>query len=1054
VRGASSSSGSPAEGTVAADPASERLLPGQTVEHYRIVGKIGAGGMGEVFLATDLKLNRPVALKTLPPWLAQDREARTRLLHEARLASSISHPCIVTIHSIESLDDLDFIVMEFVEGQTLISILREGPLPIPLLLDIGIQAAEALGVAHDTGLIHRDVKSANLVLTPRGQVKILDFGLAKWVVARDQRPMETLSQPSTAADVIKGTVPYMSPEQARGEPLDGRTDLFSLGCVLYECATGRRPFRGENTLAILHRITTAEPDPPSAFRSDLPAGFDAVLSRVLSKDRSLRFATGREFADALRPLRDAGPGRSGAVPVGRPAPSARHNLAASLTSFIGRDKEREEIRSLLHSHRLVTLTGAGGCGKSRLALQVAFDALPDYPDGAWRAELAPLSDPGLVCQAVTAALGIREEPSRAIADTLTDALRSKSVLLLLDNCEHLVEACGDLTLRLLPNCPGVRILTTSRSALSVPGERLWHIPTLAIPEDAELASGTVETWGQYDAIRLFEDRAVAARENFRLTDRNGALIAQICRRLDGIPLAIELAAARVAALSLEGILSRLEDRFRLLTGGARAELPRQQTLRAAVDWSYDLLTEPERDLFARTSVFSGSFSLEAAEAICTDEEIPPEEVFDLISNLVGKSLLAPLESGGDAARYRLLETLRAYGLERLRAAGRHEAFRDRHASYFLEVAREAEPNLQGPEQAAWLNRLDAEHDNLRLAIQSLADSGSAEDSMILCGLLWRFWWVRGTWSEGRKRLDQAVQAGRSSPPGAERVKALHGAAVLARGQGSYDAAEAYLKEGLALARALGDSRGVALTLHEQGNIANEHADLARARSLYEESLAVWRGLGDQRGMSSALHNLGVVAQAQADFEAAGKLYGESLAIQRALGNRAWEAASLNGLGGIALAKGDLEAARRFNEEALGIQNDLGDKWGMAFSLRELGGVAERRGDHPSARELLLRSMAALHELGDREGTAEILERLAGVALALRRPERVHRLAGAAAALREAIGSPLTPSDEEALGRHLSEAEGMVGAEASARAYSEGRHLTLEQAERYAAEEGN
>jgi predicted ATPase len=748
-------------------------------------------------------------------------------------------------------------------------------------------------------------------------------------------------------------------------------------------------------------------------------------------------------------LRESGGDQTAAAPAGPSARGARHNLPASLTSFIGRDKEREEIRSLLHSHRLVTLTGAGGCGKSRLAVQVAFDALPDYADGAWRAELAPLAEPGLVCQELAAALGVREEPSRALVETLADVLRPKSVLLLLDNCEHLVEACGDLTLRLLPNCPGVRVLTTSRSALSVPGERLWHIPTLAIPEDAEFASGSVETWGQYDAIRLFEDRAVAARENFRLTDRNGALIAQICRRLDGIPLAIELAAARVAALSLEGILSRLEDRFRLLTGGARAELPRQQTLRAAVDWSYELLTEPERDLFARTGIFSGSFSL---EAICSDGEMPREEILDLISNLVRQSLLAPLESGEDAARYRLLETLRAYGLERLRAAGRHEAFRDRHAAYFLEIAREAEANLQGPEQAAWLNRLDAEHDNLRLAIQSLQDSGSVENSMLLCGLLWRFWWVRGTWAEGRKRLEQALEAGRSSPPGRGRVKALHGAAVLARGQGGYDAAETLLGEGLALARSLGDLPGVAMLLHEQGNIANEHADLARARALYEESLAISRQLGDQRGMSSALHNLGVVAQAQADLDAAERLFRESLVIQRALGNRAWEAASLNGLGGVVLEKGDPEAARQHNEDALAIQRELGDKWGMAFSLRELGSVADRQGEHASARELFLQSLVILRELGDREGTAEILERLAGLAAARRQPERAHRLAGAAAALREVIGSPLTPSDREALERRLSEAEGMIGSEAAARAYSEGRRLTPEQAERYAAEE--
>ncbi|HET7496938.1 MAG TPA: protein kinase, partial [Candidatus Eisenbacteria bacterium] len=652
----------------------ESIQPGQLLGHYRIVSRLGTGGMGEVFRAEDLRLERPVAIKLLPPALARDAEAVERLTREARSASSLHHPGIVAIFAIEETEGAPYIVMELVEGETLHERIKRGALDASELVSIGTQVAEAIGAAHQVGLIHRDIKPSNVLLTRGGKAKLADFGIAKRLVAPNADPMATAALSLTATGALVGTFMYMSPEQSRGEALDTRSDLFSLGVVLYEAATGRLPFEGPTALSVLHEIALVEPPAPSRIRAGLPRGLDHVLLRAMSKDREGRYATAEEMAAALREAlseseEEAKVTRTAPFTIEPGSAAIPNNLPSALTSFVGRRDEMEEVGRQLRSGRLVTLAGAGGCGKSRLSIQIARNLLQSFPDGALLVELAPLSDASLVVQVVAGVFGIREMPGRPLLQTLKQSLSGRTFLLILDNCEHLIPGCVEIARTIMEACPHGRVLATSRTPLGIPGEVVWRVPPLRIPAVSTGASRSRKEVGAYESVRLFVERASTVMPQFALTDENAEAIAQICSRLDGIPLAIELAAARIKVLPVGQILARLEDRFRLLTAGSLAALPHQQTLRAAVDWSYELLTDPERSLFQRLSVFAGGATLEAVESVCSGEGLAEDLVLDLMTQLVDRSLVIPEEGAGGTARYRLLETLREYGKERLVAAG-------------------------------------------------------------------------------------------------------------------------------------------------------------------------------------------------------------------------------------------------------------------------------------------------------------------------------------------------------------------------------------------------
>jgi predicted ATPase/class 3 adenylate cyclase len=717
-----------------------------------------------------------------------------------------------------------------------------------------------------------------------------------------------------------------------------------------------------------------------------------------------------------------------------------NNLPIQLTSFIGREREMREVKALLTQTRLLTLTGSGGCGKTRLALHVAADLLEDYPDGVWFIDLSVLTDPALVPGTVVATLGIHEEPGRPALTTLAEALKPRTLLLILDNCEHLVGACAQLAETLLQTCPNLRIVATSREALGIAGEVAWRVPSLSLPQPHELAQAdSPARITQYEAIRLFIERAEAASSDFRVTPHNLGAMVQICQRLDGIPLAIELAAARVKALSVEQIASRLDDRFRLLTGGSRTALPRQQTLRAMMDWSYELLTERERMLFRRLSAFAGGFTLEAAEAVCPDEQIPSYEIVDLLTNLVSKSLVVFRD---EEARYKLLETVRQYARDKLLETGEAARVRDRHRDWFVAFAERAESALQGPDQALWLKRLETEHDNLRAALEW--SSADAEMGLRLASALWPFWYLRGYVSEGREWLKQFLEkaAGAPSPL---RAKALYGASMLARAQDDYLQATALLEESLELYRAAKDKRGVASALGNLGVIAFARGDYARATHLHEESLEHFRELGDRVGMASALSELGNVAMYQGDLAQAEKLLEESLALSRAAQDDQGIALALRRLGAVLWQKGERARAKALLQESLELYRELGAVPGIASVLNSLGMVALSEGDAPRAGTLLRESLMKYRDVGDKWHIALCMDRLARVAAAQGEWERAARLLGAEEALREAIGAPLPPSEHNGREQTLKHTHEHLGEESFAAAWADGYAMKLDHA---------
>lgn len=758
-----------------------------------------------------------------------------------------------------------------------------------------------------------------------------------------------------------------------------------------------------------------------------------------------------------------------------------HNLPIQMTSFVGREREIATVRELLEQNRLLTVTGTAGCGKTRLVLQVAADMVDRWPHGVWLVDLASLADPVLVPQTIASILGVREEPGRRLQDTLVDFLRQKSLLLLMDNCEHLLAACAELAMTLLQKCPQVRVLASSREGLGVPGEQVYQLAPFALPDPERLPP--LAELVQHEAIRLFSERALLSQPRFELSEENAAAVAQICHRLDGIPLAIELAAARVKVLPVQQIAERLHDRFRLLTGGSRTALPRQQTLRAAVDWSFDLLSEPERALLRRLSVFSGGWTLEAMEAICSGDEVDEYEVLDLLSHLVDKSLVMAKVGIAEETPYRLLLTVRHYGHDRLLEAGEMETVRDRHRDWFLGLAREAEAQLQGARQGDWFNLLEADHDNLRAALEwSLA--GAPESGLQMAGALWRFWFVRGYFSEGRHWLAKALTLGRPAPT-AERARALQGMGVLALNQGDYPNAKSCLEEGLEIWREIGDERGMAAALNTLGNLAWRHSEYDRAREFYDESLEIERRRGDTAGTVRALINLANIDSHQGNYPAARARYEEALAKNRVTGNRSWETAILHNLGEIAWDEGDHEAARHLYEQSLVIRRELGDRLGIARGLNGLGAVAYHQGDDAAARALyeeavetvratgdrqwlaltlanlgnvvsrqgspeaawlyLRESLEIQRELGNRTGIASALNDLAALACSQGQWERSARLYAAAEAMREAIHAPLPPVDRVTHGRNTDQVRSELGSDRSDIVWAEGRAMTPEEA---------
>jgi non-specific serine/threonine protein kinase len=741
------------------------------------------------------------------------------------------------------------------------------------------------------------------------------------------------------------------------------------------------------------------------------------------------------------------------------AVASHHNLPAQLTSFVGRSRELATTATMLTSAHLLTLTGPGGTGKTRLALRLAEGVLDQFPASVWLVELAPLADPALIVPTIATVLGVREESGRALLATLTAYLREKQLLLVLDNCEHLIDACAQLAETLLRACPRLRILASSREPLGIAGEAFFRVPALLTPDPRQLPP--LDQLAQYEAVQLFVARAAAVQPAFELTAATAAPLAQICARLDGIPLAIELAAARTRMLTIEQIAARLDDRFRLLTGGSRTALPRHQTLQALVDWSYDLLTDAERTLLLRLAVFANGWTLEAAEAVCEfrieNEALRKAEddhvvlssqfsILDLLGHLVDKSLVQ-VDQAGHAARYRMLDTIRQYALEKLTASGEADRVRRRHAQYYLELAERAEnlrPDVNWVARAA---RLETEHDNLRAALAwSQATAGDARIGLRLAKELLYLWMTRGHWTEARSWLTRVLAHLEGAERTLLRAQVLTSAGWMFALLCDYVAAQAAFAESLAICEDLGDTHERAWVLNRLGWLAREQGDATLARARLKESLELYRELGDSDGIIEGLNTLGEVAVIQEDPARATTLLEESLALAQSMGDAFGTAWALNHLGHVAQLEHEYGRAMRLHMQSLSLFRAFGEQHpGIPWAFQGLGESALAQGDLAGAQERLAAALTQFHNLGDRAGISWCLASLGSAAALDQQPERAARLWGAAERLRAALGSRRAPAARATYDRAVALARTEIGEDAFAAAWAAGQALPLDSA---------
>jgi predicted ATPase len=614
------------------------------------------------------------------------------------------------------------------------------------------------------------------------------------------------------------------------------------------------------------------------------------------------------------------------------------------------------------------------------------------------------------------------------------------MLLLLDNFEHLVQAAPTVA-ELLATGPNLKIMVTSRAALHVYGEHEFPVPPLALPDSRSLPS--LQVLLQCPAVALFLQRAVAAKPDFELNRENAPAVAEICARLDGLPLAIELAAARVKVLSPSSMLTRLASRLQLLTGGARDLPQRQQTLRAAIDWSYDLLDAAEQKLFRRLSVFAGGCTLEGAEAVCNTRGDIDLDLLDAMASMVDKSLAQQVEQAKGELRFAMLETIREYALEKLEASKEGALTKRAHAAYCLVLVEEEATEQSGAEGAEWLERFASEHDNFRAALEWLTDTGDAEWGLRLGTALFRYWEIREYLAEGRDRLGRLLKLEGASAPTKLRMRALFAAGVLAGEQGDYASAEALINESQDIAHQLDDKTGIAVSLNARAVFARDRGDVATAQMLFETSLGLWRELGDEKAVARALSNLANVLKLQGDYERARSLYEECLAIFRGLGDRTGVAWSLNYQGDVARDQADSAGAQALYEQGLAIFRELGDRWGIAGTLADLGSLAREQGNYPRGNSLYRESIKIFRELEHKRGIARLLECFACSAAAQLHAERSLRLAGAAAALRQNIGAPLTPAEQAKLEASLHRARQALSNTVGVAAWLEGWTLPVE-----------
>jgi predicted ATPase/serine/threonine protein kinase len=1060
---------------------------------YTLVRELGRGGMGRVHLAWQQSLGREVAVKEVGG-LAGSRDAAVRFVREAQVAGSLSHPNIVTVHEYFEFDGVAYIAMEYAAGGSLRPYLAELELAAFAFVMEGILAG--LAHAQTAGVVHRDLKPENVMVTRDGAVKIGDFGLAK---AGEMAGGESFQ---TGSGAIIGTPRYMAPEQILSQAVSIRADLYSLGVIAYEQLVGWLPFDGLDSPTAILMCQLNEEIPPA---TDVRPGIDPELSRwldqLLVKDPGRRIGDPSEAWEQLeeivldllgarwrrtgrlnaRSLEDQPPSTAagtsvhsivtGSTPVARPLPgppltdsdhsrkldsvrraavtAGRANLPAQPTSFVGREHELNDLRVLTAEARILTLAGSGGVGKTRLAVRLGSELLDELADGVWFVDLAPITDPELVGATVAAVLRAAEQPGRSTVETIAAAISDRQLLVILDNCEQILEPAAQLAAELIDACPRLSVIATSRVPLHLAGEQVYRVPTLTTPEETDAP----ESIRRSAAVRLFVDRARHQRPDFEISHADAQLLARICRRLDGIPLAIELAAVRLRSLSLSELDARLDHQLRLLKSADRRTLPRQRTLHALIDWSFQLLAPAEQRALARMSVFAASgFDLTAAEVVCGG--MPPDidpEVFDLVDSLVDKSLLQVHDHAG-RSRYRLLETVRDYAGDHLgEDPDTQAATLIGHRNYYAWFAEASWHLRNGPEAPAAWTALEADHDNFRLALGHCLDDPDPRPGLRLCQYLGPFWSDRGHAREALTMFARHLDRAESQRPLVERGYVLEARSVVA-----YDhmadlaASETAAREALEIGRACEDTP---LIVRAGSTLAAALQRTGRhdaAVSLIDEMVQLAESAPDHGYLLPSALNIRALIQSYSDEDPRGTLE-RVLALAQEHGDVFYMRMALHNLCDSELRWGSTEKARAYGEQALELTERIGSPYGEMWSLLNLGLVYCRNRDLRRARGLFTRALTIAGQAGS---PLAIAGSVLGIALTTLDPETAGTLHGLAAALADDTWSDFGAVENELREAHEAQLRAELGDDRYNLVVQAGRRLSHHDALDIAGDDGD